>query len=299
MRILMTGASGFIGRHLCPVLAAGGHEVIAWVQTSPLDRLHGVQQVVRSLMEVKGEVDAVVNLAGASIAGGRWTAKRKAVLLESRIDTTRRLIDWMDAVAPPRVLVSSSAVGWYGDLADRWITEEGVPGQGFSAELCQRWEQVALEARTLGTRVALVRTGVVLGADGGALASMLPAFRFGLGGPLGGGAQYFPWIHVNDIVGIYRWLIESSGLEGPFNAAAPNPVTQAQFARTLGQVLGRPAIMNLPAWLLRILLGEMSELLLTSSRMMPGRLLETGFRFRHPELRPALESLLRNGRTAD
>ena len=297
MRILVTGASGFIGRHLCPVLAGADHEVIAWVQTSGRDRLEGVHEVVSTLDGIRDPVDAIVNLAGASIAGGRWTVRRKAVLLDSRIGTTRRLLDWMATVAPPRVLVSASAVGWYGDHADRCITEESAPGLDFAAGLCQRWELVAQEARALGSRVAVVRTGVVLG-DGGALASMLPAFRLGLGGPLAGGAQYFPWIHVDDIVEIYRWLVEREQVEGPYNAAAPTPVSQAQLARTLGEVLGRPAIMNVPAWTLKMLLGEMSGLLLTSSRMEPRRLMEEGFHFRHPELRPALETLLKKGLAA-
>lgn len=297
MRVLMTGASGFIGRHLCPALAGAGHEVVAWVQASSVDRLDGVQQLVRSLEDLRDGVDAIVNLAGAPIAGGRWTVSRKAVLLESRIGTTRRLLEWMKATTPPRVLVSSSAVGWYGDHAGQRITEDSEPGQDFAAELCRRWEQVALGAQALGTRVALVRTGVVLG-QGGALASMLPAFRWGLGGPLAGGAQYFPWIHVDDIVGIYRWLLEAEKVEGPYNAAAPNPVSQGQFARTLGEVLGRPAFMNAPGWVLKLLLGEMSELLLTSSRIEPRRLVEAGFCFRHPELRRALDSLLGDGRAS-
>lgn len=294
MRILVTGGTGFIGQALCPLFAGAGHEVVVLSRSAEAPRPAGTSAVVADLGSLDPEdFDATVNLAGAGIADARWTAARKRLLVESRVNTTSRLVAWMkEGKSPPQVLVSSSAVGYYGNQGDRLVTEETAPRDGFTHELCAAWESEALAAEKLGVRVCLVRTGVVLDRDGGALAKMLPAFRMGAGGRLGSGRHYFPWIHRDDMAAIYLWLLQSGQARGAYNASAPGPVTNAEFTRALGRALGRPTLLPMPEAALRILFGEMAEVLLVSDRMVPKRLLDEGFRFRYPELDAALAAIL-------
>ena len=294
MRILVTGGTGFIGKALCPLLAGAGHEVVVLSRSVDASRPAGTSAVVADLGSLDPEdFDAVVNLAGAPIADQRWTAARKRLLVESRVNSTSRLVAWMkEGQSPPQALVSSSAVGYYGDQGDKLVTEETAPLDGFTHELCVAWENEALAAERLGVRVCLVRTGVVLDRDGGALAKMLPAFRLGAGGRLGSGRHYFPWIHRDDMAAVYLWLLQNGQARGAYNASAPGPVTNAEFTRALGRALGRPTLLPMPEAALRILFGEMSEVLLVSDRMVPKRLLDEGFRFRYPELDAALAAIL-------
>jgi hypothetical protein len=293
MRTLITGGTGFIGQALCPRLAQAGQQVVL-LSRQPLTALSaGVTSVATSIEELDpGDFQAVVNLAGANTGDRRWSSRRKKLLLDSRLGTTRTLVEWMTRSGKgPATLVSSSAVGYYGEQGDRLISEDTPPTPGFTHDLCAAWEAEALRAESRGVRVCLVRTGVVLDRSGGALAKMLPAFQLGLGGRLGSGRHYFPWIHREDIAAIYQWLLGNPAAQGAYNASAPNPVTNAEFTRALAQALGRPAVFPVPGAALKLLFGEMSELLLVSSRMVPGRLLAEGFKFRFPELGPALAAI--------
>ncbi len=293
MRTLITGGTGFIGQALCPLLAQAGHEVIILSRQSRPALPAGARSAVTELSQLAGSpVDAVVNLAGASIADGRWTEARKRLLVDSRVKTTSRLVDWIAGLErKPAVLVSGSAVGYYGEQGDAIVTEATRPAPGFTHDLCQAWEQAAVKAQQHGVRVCITRIGVVLDGDGGALAKMLPAFKFGLGGPLGSGQHYFPWIHRADMAAVIAWLIATPGATGAYNASAPNPVTNAQFTKSLGAALHRPAVLPMPAPVLKLMFGEMSEILLGSDRMVPERLLAEGFRFQYPDLDPALRAI--------
>ncbi|NJD30818.1 MAG: TIGR01777 family protein [Gammaproteobacteria bacterium] len=293
MRVLITGGTGFVGQALCPRLADAGHEVVILTR-QPNPRLPaGVAHAVTDLRDLDArQFGAVINLAGAPIGDARWTDARKKLLLESRVATTARLVEWMGSAArPPGVLVSASAVGYYGEQGDRPITEDTAPTPGFTHELCAAWEREAGKATALGVRVCTMRIGVVLDRDGGALAKMLPAFRAGAGGRLGSGRHYFPWIHREDAAEACRWLLENPQSRGAYNLSAPNPVTNAEFTRALGRALGRPTVLPMPEAALKLLFGEMSELLLVSDRMLPKRLLDEGFRFRYPDLGDALAAI--------
>jgi len=237
--------------------------------------------------------DAVIHLAGENIAAGRWSRARKGRILNSRVRGTQLLAGAIaSAQKPPKVFISASAVGYYGDRGSEAISEENGPGTGFLAEVCVAWEKAAAVAGN-ATRVVLLRLGVVLAAEGGALARMLPPFRLGIGGKIGSGDQYMSWIALDDLVEIILFALESSSLQGPVNAVAPMPVTNQDFTRTLARVLRRPAVMSVPALLIKILFGEMGQdVLLSSTRVQPARLTATGYRFRFRELEPALRRLL-------
>ena len=293
MRVLITGGTGFVGQALCPRLAAAGHQVVILTrQSDPKLPKGGATAVTRLDDLAPDEFGGVINLAGAPIGDTRWTEQRKKLLLDSRVSTTSRLIEWMGrARKPPNTLVSASAVGYYGEQGDRPVTEETPPTPGFTRELCAAWEREAEKASALGVRVCVMRIGVVLDRDGGALAKMLPAFRLGAGGRLGTGRQYFPWIHREDIAAICQWLLENPKARGAYNASAPTPVTNAEFTAALGRALARPTMVSMPQAALKLLFGEMSELLLVSDRMLPKRLLEAGFTFRYPDLAPALAAI--------
>jgi len=297
MRILVTGGTGFVGRSLCPRLGKAGHEVVVLTRRADADRPRGVRELVTGLDGLDaGDFGAVVNLAGAPIGDSRWTDERKRLLLESRLETTARIVEWIGrARRRPGVLVSASAVGYYGEQGDREIVETTPPTAGFTHDLCAAWEQAAGEATELGVRVCVMRLGVVLDRGGGALAKMLPAFRLGAGGRLGSGRHWFPWIHREDVAAVAQWLLENAQARGAYNVSAPNPVTNAEFTRALGAALGRPTPLPMPVLALKLLFGEMSELLLVSDRMLPQRLLAAGFGFRYPELGAALEAILARG----
>ena len=293
MRVLITGGTGFVGHALCPRLAAAGHEVVILTRQSNATLPPGARSAVTRLdgLDAAG-FGGVINLAGAPIGDARWTESRKKLLLDSRVQTTARLVEWMGrAPQSPPVLVSASAVGYYGEQGDRPIDEDTPPTPGFTHDLCAAWEREAGKASAIGARVCVMRIGVVLDRDGGALAKMLPAFRVGAGGRLGAGTHYFPWIHRDDVAAVAQWLLENPRARGAYNAGAPNPVTNAEFTRALGKALGRPTVLPLPEAALKLLFGEMSELLLVSDRMLPRRLLDEGFKFRYPRLETALAAI--------
>mgnify|MGYP001489682971 FL=1 len=293
MKILVTGGTGFVGQSLCPELAADGHEVVVLTrQSAPRLPKGGVSAVTRlDGLDASG-FGGVINLAGAPIGDARWTLERKRLLLDSRVNTTARLVEWMArAKRRPPVLVSASAVGYYGEQGDRPVTEDTPPTPGFTHDLCAAWEREAAKAGELGVRVCLMRIGVVLDQGGGALARMLPAFRMGAGGRLGAGKHWFPWIHRADVTAICQWLLDNDKARGAYNVGAPNPVTNAEFTRALGRALGRPTVLPMPEAALKLLFGEMSELLLVSDRMLPKRLLDEGFEFRYPDLDRALANI--------
>lgn len=294
---VITGGSGFVGQALCRRYAARG--VALTVLTREPARAArllppGTRTVTR-LADVPPDepVDAVINLAGEPIAEGRWSAARKRRLEESRIALTGELVRWMAQASPrPAALISASAIGFYGDQGDAPVTEVSAPHREYTHELCAAWEQAALAARAHGIRTAVLRIGLVVGPGGGFLARMLPPFRLGLGGPIGSGRQWMSWIHREDLLGMIDFLLARAELDGVFNATAPNPATSRDFARTLGRVLHRPALLPAPALAFRAAFGEMSRLLLTGQRVLPARALGAGFRFRFPELEPALRDVL-------
>ncbi|MBB3835253.1 hypothetical protein FHR55_003497 [Xanthomonas arboricola] len=293
MRVLITGGTGFIGQALCPALVQASHQVC--VLTRNTRRASRSLPGITAVETLDGvQADAVINLAGEPLAAGRWSDARKQRFRESRLGTTDRLHDWIaqqPAQQRPAVVVSGSAVGYYGERGDAALTEADGAGDDFSAVLCRDWEAAAARIGALGPRVSWVRTGIVLDRDGGALARMLPAFRLGGGGPFGDGRHWMSWIHRADMVALLVWLLQH-GQPGAYNATAPNPVTNAEFARTLAKVLHRPALLALPAGLLRLGFGEMADLLLISQRVLPQRALDAGFGFRHEQLEPALRAIL-------
>jgi hypothetical protein len=300
MRVLVSGSSGLVGRTLLPHLGAAGHEVVRLVRRPPpLGPLEIAWDPAAGRLDsaaLEG-FDAAVHLSGESIAAGRWTEARRRVLRDSRILTTRLLAEALaHAARRPRVLVVASATGYYGGRGDAVLDESAPPGAGFLATLCRDWEAAAAPATEAGIRVVHLRTGVVLSGAGGALPALLPLFRLGLGGPLGSGRQFFPWIALDDLVRVVDFAIGDEALHGPVNATAPGEVTNAGFTRVLARVLRRPAFLPAPAFALRLVLGEFaSEGLLSSQRVVPRRLLDAGFAFRHPELDGALRHALGGG----
>lgn len=287
MRVLITGGTGFIGQALVKALKDRGDEVVI-LSRSPASN----PEVVTALEQVQLPVDGIVNLAGAGIVDKRWTAARKQLLRDSRINTTAKLLQWIAQQSQrPSVLVSGSAIGYYGSQLSQMLDEGAQPVDGFTHQLCADWEAEASKATDLGVRVCLIRTGVVLGA-GGALQKMLPPFRLGLGGPIASGQQWMSWIHLDDEVRAILWLLDNPTLQGAFNLTAPEPVTNAEFSAILGKVLHRPAFLPLPGMVLKLMLGEASELLLQGQRVIPAQLQASGFEFRYPALPSALNQLL-------
>jgi uncharacterized protein (TIGR01777 family) len=297
-RIVIAGGTGFLGRPLANSLAADGFDVVVLTRGATVGspgravawRPDGSAGPWAS--EVDG-ASTVINLAGESIAGGRWTAAHKQRVLESRVLATRSIVAAIArAVHPPQVLVNGSAVGYYGPRGDEVITEETKAGADFLAHVCVQWEAEAAKAQSDRTRLVCIRTGLVLEKDGGALPQMLPPFRFCAGGPVGSGRQYWPWIHREDWIGLVRWSIQPGGRGGPVNATAPRPVTNREFARALGRAMHRPAFMPAPAFALRLLLGEMADaLLLSGQRAVPQRAESGGFAFKYRELDAALHAI--------
>jgi uncharacterized protein len=302
MKVLVTGGTGFIGQPLVKDLLLNGHEVTVLTRApkAAASKLPASVTLAKSLSEVPG-ADAVINLAGESLAARRWTPDRKQAIRASRIDTTRALCQWLEHLpVRPQVLISGSAIGWYGARQDECLNEDALPGDDFAAQLCRDWEAEAERAAALGIRVCTIRIGVVLGPagseGGGALAQMLPPFKFGLGGPMGSGKQWMSWIHRADLIALIQFLLQTSSAAGPFNATAPAPVRNREFSATLGEVLHRPAFMTMPGVALRVIVGEMAEILLTGQRVVPSKAEALGFRFRHPQLQDALQDVLQTPR---
>ncbi|MEW6593316.1 MAG: TIGR01777 family oxidoreductase [Thermodesulfobacteriota bacterium] len=302
MRIFVVGGTGFIGSHLLPRLLHDGHEVRALIR-SPRKAARlpdGVAAVAGDpsqpgpWQEEVRQAGAVINLAGFNIFA-RWTAKNRALIRDSRIRSTRHIVEAIsaDISSQAPVLISASAVGYFGfdDGTDKG--EDAPAGDDFLARVCVDWEKEAFKACHKGARVITARIGIVLGADGGALTRMLPAFRLGVAGRLGNGRQWFPWIHINDLVAILSFCLDHAEINGPVNCCAPSPVTNREFTRTLSRVLRRPAILPVPGWVVRLALGELSAVVLKSPRMVPAVLMKHRFPFRYPELEPALCELLR------
>lgn len=296
MKILVTGSRGLVGSALVRHLTGMGHFVVRLVRSQP-DRDRGdlawdpiSGRIDRGKME---DLDAVVHLAGEPILG-LWTRSKRERLYSSRVTATEFLCEALSGLQRrPRLLISASAVGYYGSRGDTWLTENSTPGSGFLAELCQDWERATELAARAGLRVALLRTGIVLSPDGGALKQMMPVFKTGLGGPIGMGRHYMSWISMDDAVGAIVHILHTESLRGPINLVAPQPVTNREFSHTLGRVLGRPAFLPVPAPLLRLLPGGMArETLLASQRAAPDRLTQSGYTFQHPELEHALRHLL-------
>jgi uncharacterized protein (TIGR01777 family) len=302
-KILIAGATGLIGTALAASCSRDGLPLVALVRdvSRAAQRLPGV--TLHAWDATKGAppaeafegVDAVVNLVGESVAGRRWSEAHKQRLRESRIAASRAIVDALRArVQRPRVLVQSSGVGYYGDRGDDILTEASPPGEGFLAEVARDWEAEAQKAAELGVRVVLLRQGAVLSPAGGMLPKLLTPFRLGIGGHVGSGKQWLPWIHLDDQVGLIRHVIADDRVSGPLNAVAPEPATNAQFTTALGRALHRPTVLAAPAFALRVALGGQmaEELLLASQRAMPVRTLETGYKFRQPLLEPALKDLV-------
>ncbi len=306
MRVLITGATGTIGLAVADALRARGDHVSALSRDPERASL-----VLGGAIEVHpwarptdepppqaalAGVDGVVNVLGEQVAQ-RWTDEAKARIRDSRVLATRSLVRALDALEDgdrPRVLVSQSATGYYGPRDDSVLDEDAPPGSDFLAGVVRAWEHEAQGAEPQ-LRVACTRTGVVLSPRGGALAKMLPFFKLGIGGPVAGGHQYVPWIHLDDVVGGLLLCLDSDRAQGPVNLTAPNPVTNAELSRALGQVLGRPAVLPVPGAALRLLYGEMAEVVTTGQRVIPARLRDLGYRFRHPDLEPALRDVLGRG----
>jgi len=300
MRVLITGGSGFVGQRLCRRLKEAGHRVLV-VSREPeqvRDRLPEGSDIRRSALDfIDTPPDAIVNLAGEPIAAKRWSDSQKERLIDSRVNVTRDLVALCEQLQAsqgrtPRVMVSASAMGYYGDQGDSPVTEQTSPHDEFAHRLCRRWEEAAQQVAEYDVRVAILRIGLVLDLGGGSLEKMLPPFKLGLGGRFGDGKQYMPWIHREDLVRAILFLLERDDLEGPFNGSAPHPVTNAEFTRTLAKQLGRPAIFPVPAIVLETAFGEMARLLLTGADMRPARLQEAGFTFHFETLDAALADIL-------
>jgi len=296
MHILLTGGTGLIGRQLCRHWLSQGHRLTVWSRKpEKVPRICGEQVRGIARFEDLGQepLDAIINLAGAPIADRPWTHKRKALLWSSRIKLTEDLLAWLETrEQKPDVLISGSAIGWYGDGGERELTEASPPViDDFASQLCIAWEETAQRAEAMGIRVVLIRTGLVLSAEGGFLSRLLLPFKLGLGGRIGSGRQWMPWIHINDQIALIDFLLQLNSASGPYNACAPKPVRNREFAKTLGAVLHRPTFMPMPAFALKVGLGELSLLLLGGQRATPVRLLEAGFTFQFTDLRAALDDL--------
>jgi uncharacterized protein (TIGR01777 family) len=298
MRILITGATGFIGQHLLAALGKSHAITLLSRDTARAKRVlnsSAYQYLTLDELDSLDGFDAIINLAGEPIANKRWSAAQKQRICESRWQLTEALLELLrHCTNPPRIWLNASAVGFYGRQDSHPLDEDETRSHPeFSHEVCRRWEELALEARDYGCRVCIVRIGVVLGVDGGALAKMLPAYRLGLGGPLGDGQQYLSWIALPDVIAVFLFLLGHDNCHGIYNATSPHAVPQQEFSRLLAQALRRPHWLRTPAWLLRLLLGELADLLLYGQNVVPQRLLEAGFQFQHPKLISALKHALK------
>jgi uncharacterized protein len=299
MKLLIAGASGFIGSALVQRLSQRS-DSLKLLSRRPRSPVRASNQewlvwepgVPGGWEESIDGADGVVNLAGEGIAEKRWTERQKELIRSSRIDSTRALVQAIaKAKEKPKFLINASAVGYYGPRGDETLTEESAPGKDYLARVCLAWEAEAKKAQDYGVRVALLRTGIVLGKGKGALAKMVPPFKFFVGGRLGSGKQWMPWIHIEDEIGLLFFLIENASAQGSFNATAPNPVTMEEFCKVLGKVLNRPSWAPVPASLLTLLLGEMADLVLAGQKALPQAAQKLGYEFRYPNLAGALASL--------
>ncbi|MGC1106126.1 MAG: TIGR01777 family oxidoreductase [Candidatus Acidiferrales bacterium] len=300
MKIIVSGSSGLVGAALIDSLRPEGHAIARLVRSGSAATADATSKMIRwepptgsiDLAAMEG-ADAVVNLAGASVAGGRWTTARKEVLRRSRVDATRHLVAGLAQLKEkPGVLVSASAIGYYGSRGDEILTEMSAPGNDFLAQLCRDWEVEAAKAEHEGIRTVILRFGIILAPHGGALQQMLRPFRLGVGGRLGSGRQWMSWITLEDVVALIRYAIEKESPRGPVNAVTANGVTNAEFTSILAGVLHRPALFPAPRFALRLALGEMTDALLASQRVVPEKLNRMGYMFRHPQLKEALGSIL-------
>jgi uncharacterized protein (TIGR01777 family) len=298
MKILISGASGLVGAKLVPALTSQGHQVVRLVRDKA--KAHGDA----AFWDPKGGfidpaalsgAEAAINLAGESIASGRWNADRKRAIRESRVDATTTIAKAFAALEPkPRVLINASAIGYYGSRGDEWLDESSSSGSGdFLSGVCRDWEAATAPAASTGIRVVRTRFGVILSKQGGALKTMLTPFKLGLGGRIGDGQQYMSWIAIDDVIGAILHSLGTENLAGPVNTVAPNPVTNAEFTKTLGKVISRPTLFPMPAFAAKLVFGEMGEeLLLGGQRVRPAKLLESGYTFKYPELETALRHVL-------
>lgn len=307
MKIVIAGATGLIGKSLTKSLLDSGHFVVVLTRTAqrgtapshPLLRFeHWDGRAAGSWHRQIEDAGAVINLSGESLGTKRWTRSRKQALISSRVESTSAIVNAMKmAATKPKVFVNASAVGYYGPVKEGYVTEGSPEGSDFTGTLCAKWELAALAARETGIRVVLLRSGIVLDPRGGALQKMIPPFQLFAGGPLGSGEQWLPWIHREDEVRAICFLLENESVSGPVNLAAPDSVTMRGFCTALGKALRRPSFIRVPAFVLRVLLGEMAEIVLTGQRVVPEKLLQAGFKFRFPALDDALKDLLANNGT--
>ncbi len=299
-KVVVAGGSGFLGSPLVDRLSMEGYEIALLSRTPRKESRRGVRVVPWNAREIGAwhrEVNgagAIINLAGEPMDAGRWTARQKNRILTSRVDATRAIVDAIRAAeTKPTVLINASGVGYYGDVPEKEMREEERAGKGFVAETCARWEEEAWKGETLGVRVAVMRMAVVLGEDGGALVRMLLPFRLFLGGPLGSGIQWFPWVHRDDAIGAMMHALQTPEVGGPINVAAPEPVTMRQFCLALGNVMHRPSWLRVPAPALRLIIGEMADMVLTGQKVIPRKLLASGYKFRYSNVLEALEAVIR------
>jgi hypothetical protein len=299
MKIFISGGTGFVGTHLARYLLDAGHSVIATGTSSTHKRIdHENFLYISADTTEKGpwqdsleDVDALINLAGRTIFS-RWSDRYKKEIYNSRILTTRRLVEALPGHKKV-VLCSTSAVGYYGDRGEDILKEDAIPGNDFLATVSIDWEKEAFLAEDKNARVAIIRFGVVLGKNGGALAKMVPAFKFFAGGPLGNGDQWFPWIHMDDLISAILFILKNQDISGPVNFCAPSPVRNRDFAKALGKALGRPSFMKAPTFMIRTLMGEMGTALMSSQRAVPDKLLKHGFTFQYPDIETAFDNLLK------
>ncbi len=295
MKVLITGGTGFIGSPLAKELRDVGHDVIITTRRKS-DSKDTITWNPPNLIpqDLISEIDAVINLAGEAIAPKRWTEERKKLIFTSRIDTTRALVKSIEkSDKKPKVLISASAVGYYGPRDEEPVNEYTSPSSGYLGSVCLQWEAEAQKAEDFGLRVVRIRIGGVLAADGGLLAQMIGPFKFFAGGPIGDGKQWFSWIHRDDVIGIIKYAIENELVAGPVNATAPNQVTNREFSKALGKALNRPAILTLPAFAVKLALGELASVILTGQRVVPQKILEAGYEFKYLDIDEALKAIFK------
>jgi uncharacterized protein (TIGR01777 family) len=295
MKVLVIGGSGFIGSALSRELSGAGHEVVVSTRkkTTSIKKLTwNIPELIAT--DVISKFDAVVNLAGEKVFSERWTSERKEKIRSSRVDTTKALVESMRASTNrPKVLINTSAIGYYGPHGDEDMNEGALPGSDFLSGVCKEWEVAALRASELGIRVVITRFGLVLGEGGGALSKMLGPFKSFVGGYIGSGKQWMSWVHINDITGFIRYALENESVAGPFNVTAPGPVRNKEFSSSLGKVLGRPAFFPVPALALKLALGEFGDVLLTGQRVISEKAVKAGYQFKYTDVNEALKAILK------